>query len=65
MAAESYGGRGGDYQEGVVEQVGEGKRYLLLVTSCRVMTRRSRKKETADYSAITTWGVFQPRRWSG
>ena len=34
--------------------------YLIYNMSYKVTTQRFRKKETADYSAITTWGVFFP-----
>jgi hypothetical protein len=36
------------------------KIYLLFNTSYNLMIQRFLKKETADYSAITTWGIFYP-----
>ena len=35
--------------------------FLSTPTSFRAMTRLSARKTAADYSAVTTWGVFKPR----
>jgi hypothetical protein len=40
----------------------EGKTYRNLIILFKVTIRHTAKKETADYSAITTWGVFEPKQ---
>ena len=59
MAAEPDSRRRCDCQEGMVEQVGE-EGYPDLSYIIQSYDTAFSKKESADYSAITTWGIFQP-----